>query len=412
LKGKLRLLLILGLIVMLAVSGCGGGGDGGQADAPPADQNETSQEVQETKTINIGFTGPLSGGAALYGKDVTDGLELAVEEINAQGIMVNGEKYVINLVKLDDQYMPDKAATNARRLRDEYKTPVVFVPHSGGVYAIQQFNEAENLLLLAYTSEPGVLETGNTLTMRIPPRYTLYLEEFANRSMERFGNKLGVIPSNTQYGKDWTEAFLPVWESKGGVVVAESPIDYNKESDFYTYVSQVLAAGPDVLFVGGPSQPTALVIDQARQLGFEGGFVVMDQAKIDQMAQIIPMEKLEGAIGSVPLHLYNSPGTQPFIERYKARYDGKAPTWESTYNYQTMWLVAKGIEKAGNVDDAKAIFRGMKDSCPFEDPSISVVNVPAISDKGDSLQNATAAMVIDGQFSEPINIQNPENPYQ
>lgn len=409
-KGKWKYLLFISLILMLILPGCGGGG--GQSEAPPAQQQEAGQgDGQEVKTINIGFTGPLSGGAALYGKDITDGLDLAVEEINAQGIMVNGEKYVINLIKLDDQYMPDKAATNARRLRDEYNTPVIFVPHSGGVYALQQFNEAEDFLILAYTSEPGVLETGNSLTLRIPPRYTLYLEEFANRSMERFGNKLGVIPSNTQYGKDWTEAFLPVWESKGGVVVASSPIDYNKEADFYTCVSQVLAADPDVLFVGGPSQPTALVIDQARQLGFEGGFVVMDQAKIDQMAQIISMEKLEGAIGSVPLHLYNTPGTQPFIERFKAKYDGKAPTWESTYNYQTMWLLAKGIEQAGNVDDAKTIFQGMKDSCPFEDPSIAVVYIPAISDTGDSLQNATAAMVIDGEFSEPIDIRNPENPY-
>lgn len=408
-KTRGKLLLILTLAVLMLVAGCGGGGS--QSEAPPADQQDTSQGSQEVKTINIGFTGPLSGGAAFYGKEIADGLELAVEEINAQGIMVNGEKYLINLVKLDDQYMPDKAATNARRLVDEYKVPAVFVPHSGGIYAIQQFNEAENLLIMAYTSEPGILETGNTLTLRIPPRYTLYLETFAKETMERFGNKLGLIPSNTQYGKDWTDAFVPVWESMGGTVVAESPIDYNKEADFYTYVSQVLDKDPDVLFVGGPSQPTAMVIKQARQLGFEGGFVVIDQAKLDQMAEIISMEDLEGAIGSVPLQVYPSPGAQPFIERFKAKYDGRTPTWEAAYNYQTMWLLAKGIEQAGNVEDGVKIFQGIKDACPFEDPSIAVVFIPAISDTGDSLQNASASMVIDGKFSERIEIRHPDNPY-
>lgn len=407
-KRRRKLFLVLALVALVVSAGCSGGNQG-QA-PPPAGGEAAPPPHEEAKVINIGFTGPLSGGAAFYGEEVADGLDLAVEEINAQGITVNGEKYLINLVKLDDQYMPDKAATNARRLVEEYRVPAVFVPHSGGIYAIQQFNEEENLLILGYTSEPGILERGNRLTMRIPPRYTLYLETFAQMTMERFGNKLGVIPTNTQYGKDWTEALVPVWESMGGVVVAESPIDYNKEADFYTYVSQVLAKEPDVLFVGGPSQPTAMVIKQARELGFQGGFVVMDQAKLDQMAQIIPMEDLEGAIGSVPLHLYPSPGTQPFIQRFQAKYD-RMPTWEAAYNYQTLWLLAKGIEKAGSVDDGAKIFQGMKDACPFEDPNIAVVFVPAISDTGDSLQNASAAMVIDGTFSERIEIRNPLNPY-
>ena len=36
------------------------------------------------------------------------------------------------------------------------------------------------------------------------------------------------------------------------------------------------AASPDVMFIGGASEPTALVIKQARELGFQGGFMVMD----------------------------------------------------------------------------------------------------------------------------------------
>ena len=44
------------------------------------------------ETVKIGYTGPLSGGAALYGKNVVNGIEMAIKEINASGLEVAGKK--------------------------------------------------------------------------------------------------------------------------------------------------------------------------------------------------------------------------------------------------------------------------------------------------------------------------------
>ncbi len=77
----------------------------------------------------------------------------------------------------------------------------------------------------------------------------------------------------------------------GGTVVADNPMDYNKSADFYTGVSKVLAEKPDVMFIGGASEPTALVAKQARELGFKGGFVIMDQAKMGEMSKIMVATK-------------------------------------------------------------------------------------------------------------------------
>ena len=66
-------------------------------------------------TVKIGFTGPLSGGAALYGKNVVNGMEMAIKEVNAAGLEVGGKKYKFELVALDDKYSPADAAINARR---------------------------------------------------------------------------------------------------------------------------------------------------------------------------------------------------------------------------------------------------------------------------------------------------------
>src|SRR5690349_23215883 len=81
-------------------------------------------------TVKIGFTGPLSGGAALYGKNVVNGIEMAVKEINAAGLEVGGKKVKLELVALDDKYSPADAAINARRLVQQNQVPAVFVPHS------------------------------------------------------------------------------------------------------------------------------------------------------------------------------------------------------------------------------------------------------------------------------------------
>lgn len=387
--------LVITLVGLLMVSGCGG--KPVTSSAPVAST--------EVKTVNIGYTGPMSGGAALYGKDCTDGLDMAVNEINAKGLTVAGQKYKINFVKLDDQYLPDKAATNARRLRSEYNAPVVFTPHSGGAFALQQFNETDGFLLAAYTSEPKITSGGNKLTLRIPPPYNLYPEEFSKRVMSKYGKKIGLIPTTSQYGKDWTTVIVPTWEKLGGTIVANTPVDYNKEADFNTYISKALAAKPDVLFVGGPSQPTAMVIKQARQLGFKGGFLVMDQAKVEQMATVVPMIDLEGVVGVVPVELFEGPGTKPYVDRFKAAYAGKIPAWESTWNYEAMMLMAKGIEKSGSVSDATKIFEGIKASMPFGDASL-VVPLPGIDAGGGMKTDGTGIMVENGVYGKPFSIKN------
>lgn len=394
---KNSLWLAITLIGLLVISGC--------SSKPAATSNTTPSAIMEVKTLNIGYTGPLSGGAALYGKDNTDGLDMAVEEINAKGMTVSGQKYKINLIKLDDQYLPDKAATNARRLKSEYNTPVIFTPHSGGAFALQQFNETDGFLLAAYTSEPKITSGGNKLTLRIPPPYSLYPEEFSKRVMDRYGKKIALIPTTSQYGKDWATVLVPVWEKLGGTVVANNPVDYNKEADFNTYISKALASKPDVLFVGGPSQPTAMVIKQARQLGFKGGFLVMDQAKVEQMTEVVPLAELDGVVGVVPVYLYEGPGTKAFVDRFKAKYSNKVPAWEPTWNYEAMMLVAKGIEKSGSVTDATKIFEGIKGSMPFNDPSL-VVPLPGVDAGGGMTTDGTGIMVENGKYGKPFSIKN------
>ena len=314
--------------------------------------------------VKIGYTGPLSGGAALYGKNVVNGIEMAIKEINATGLEVAGKKVKLELVSLDDKYSPAESAINARRLVQQYQTPAVFVPHSGGIYAMQAFNEQEKFIVMAYSSTPKITETGNKLTIRIPPTFNSYIEPFIKYEMKKYGKKVGMLPGDHDYAKNWSALFEPAWIKAGGTVVSNNPMSYNRSADFYSGVSRVLAEKPDVLFIGGPSEPTALVAKQARELGFKGGFLIMDQAKLDEMSKVTGgLAMLEGSIGVMPVSYDDRSGPKTFAAAYRKAYGAdKDPTTESSYNYAMTHALAAAMKAAGTTTDAVAIRAQMNDA--------------------------------------------------
>ncbi|ODV44454.1 ethanolamine utilization protein EutJ [Cupriavidus sp. UYMMa02A] len=352
------------------------------------------------EVVKIGYTGPLSGGAALYGKNVLSGVQMAVDEINATGLEVKGKKIKLEVVALDDKYSPAEAAINARRLVQQHKTPAVFVPHSGGIFALQAFNEQEKFLVMAYSSVPRITDAGNKLTIRIPPAYTGYIEPFVKAQMKRYGKNVALAPADHDYAKAWVQAFVPAWEGAGGKVVGNNPMSYTKATDFYSGVSRAMTDKPDVMFVGGPSEPTALVVKQARELGFKGGFIIMDQAKMDEMAKVTNgLAMLEGSIGVLPLVNDGRPAAQNFNTRYKKLHDGRDATTEMSLNYTMVYALAGAMKLAGTTSDAAAIRAKMPDAVKALPKDANPNEVEGIDAKGGSVADTVVGWVQNGKIS-------------
>ena len=357
---KSLLMMTLFFIVIFSLAACS------SKDEQTANTKQSSADGSKTEgagTVNIGYTGPLSGPAAFYGKRTLNGVKMAADEINSEGgFEVGGKKYKLNIVSLDDKYLPNEAGANAKRLIQENKTPIIFTPHSGGVFALQVFNQQDKFLIGAYTSEPKVSEVGNNLTVRIPPRYDGYLKPFTDYSMKKFGKKIAFLPTSSQYGKDWSTKLKAYWEKQGGKVVYNSSIDFAKETDFFTTVTNALKGKPDVLFIGGASEPTAKVAKQARELGFKGGFIVMDQAKFDEMKAVTgSYDLLNGSIGVMPLvESTNSEAIPDFVKKYKEEF-GENPGSEAGLNYIATYIFVEAMKAAGSVDDAEKIQAHMQD---------------------------------------------------
>jgi branched-chain amino acid transport system substrate-binding protein len=361
----------------------------------------------ESDRVAIGYSGPLSGGAAYYGRNVQTGLQLAIDELNeAGGIDVAGRTTRFDLVSLDDRYLPNETATNARRLVQQSRSAVIFVPHAGGILAVQGMNTSASsrFLLMAYSSEPRILEAGNPLTVMIPPRYDNYAAPFVRLMQERFGSQLGVLPTTTTYGRAWTETITEEWQRQGGVVGRSYGVDYNTTTDFSGVVSQVLSERPDVIFLGGPSQPTALVVRAAREQGFTGGFLLMDQPKIEEMREVVSLKELEGSVGVHPQDTYPAAGIERFVISFRKRFGPqRVLVSEIALNYQALHIVARAMALAGTTSDPEAIRARISEAAADLPPNLAISDIREVNERGHMVRDVYGAHVRNGRF-EPLRI--------
>jgi len=353
------------------------------------------------EVVKIGYSGPLSGGAALYGKNCLDGMQMAAAEVNATGLEVGGKKYKLEIVALDDKYNPSETAINAQRLVQESKTAAILVPHSGGIYALQTNNEAQKYLILAYSSTPQITARGNKLTLRIPPEFTSYIQPFIKHAMSKYGKNVAVADADHDYAKAWNAAFKPAWEAAGGKIVADNPMSYNRATDFYSGVSRAMAGKPEVMFIGGPSEPTGLVVKQARELGFKGGFILIDQAKLDEVGKVSGgYGSLEGAIGVLPMVEDSAPDSKAFVERFRKLYPGRDPSSEVSLNYSAVHATALAMKLAGSVTDAAAIRAQLDKAYKTLTPALNPNAIDGVDDKGGSTADPRVAYVEGGKIKE------------
>ncbi|MBS3808746.1 MAG: ABC transporter substrate-binding protein [Desulfobacterales bacterium] len=353
--------------------------------------------------VTIGFTGPLSGPGSGYGRDNANGLEMAVKDINkAGGITIDGTNYTFNLKTYDDMIDPTAAVNNARRLRARDGARVIFNPVFNTIAPLMEINEqpGSKFLMMAYSSTPKIDELDNELTASIPPPFTAYVRAFADIAWEKGWRKCGMLVTLGAYGDEWRHAWKHHWESLGGEITADKPANYYTETDYSAQLSAVLATNPDFLLIGGPSEPTGLVIEQARNLGFEGGFVLVDQAKMDYIADVVfdgDLSLMNDVVGIAQVLDVPTPAVKDFNKRYEEKF-GVHNTFEAMLNYSALNIVFDAMKEAGTVTDPAAIKAAMPEVLPQSAENVPTPYLGILETK--LLVPATTGVIKDGEYAE------------
>lgn len=359
--------------------------------------------IARAQDIVIGFSGPLSGPAAEYGQDCFYGIDMAVNEINAAGgVTVKGKKHLLKLEKLDDRNDPTTAVNNARRLQAN-KAVAIYNAVFTTIAAMSKINEEKGseFLLMAYTSTPKVVQMGNKLLIATTaPAFTVYIQQFSELAMKKGWKRVAMVTTLGAYGEEWRKAFSDYWVKTGGTITIDKPANYYTETDFSAPLTAALATRPDAMLIGGPSATTALVIEQARGMGFTGGFICIDQAKLDYMGNLLRGYKLmNNTIGVAAPTSVPVPVSEAFEKKYKATYK-RMVTSECFRNYGATHALAKAIEASGTLSDVRAIRAAFPKALPILGDKIPT-EIFGINPNGRLLINGSVQTIENGRLTAP-----------
>lgn len=365
--------------------------------------------------ITIGYSGPLSGGGAKFGKNLQMGLDLAADQVNAMGgLDVAGKKYSVRVVSMDDQFQTALTVSNAKRLVHKEGAKMIFNPSSGGIFGLMSINEREKFIVCAYTTNQICVTSGNKLLYRGPPSMLAYVQAWADRAMEKHGWKTcAMMQGAYDYGKIWSGLFEKYWVEKGGTITCNIPVDWMRVSDYYPLLTKALATNPDCILLGSSSEPDAMQIQQARELGFKGGFVIIERGKLDEMEKFVKdTNVLNGCIGTAPLYFYPQKNAKKFIKRFGEKY-GKdvVIAHESSIAYGSVMYYLGGMQLAGTTTDVYKIMDAMKSPELMKVPLVKENDVyenEKIYPNGAVKGNILGVEFIKGKYSEPFPVATPE----
>jgi branched-chain amino acid transport system substrate-binding protein len=214
--------------------------------------------------------------------------------------------------------------------------------------------KGKEFIMMAYTSTPKIEQLANKLLVVSAPTFNVYVEVFTDWALKKGWKTCAMVVTFGAYGDEWSQAFRESWEKKGGVITISRPANYYMETDFSAPLTAAIATKPDCMLIGGPSATTALVIEQARQMGFKGGFIMIDQAKQDIITKLLGTTKIMGDLIGTGGVLSTSSGTNSFDQRYTKAYK-RMTTWECALNYTATNSLARAITAAGTVSDVRKI---------------------------------------------------------
>lgn len=332
----LRNTLLTALVGAILVSGC-------------SKQNHTAGN---DNIIKIGSASPLTGPQAHLGKDNENGAQMAVDEINAAGLELNGKKMRIDLIAEDDQADPRAATTVAQKLVDDGVVGVIGHLNSGAtIPASKIYYDAgipqisPSATAISYTAQ------GYNTAYRVMTNDRQQGQVLGQYAVNQLGAKrIAVIDDRTAYGQGLADEFEKAVKAAGGEVVARE-YTTDKSTDFMAILTSIKAHDPQVVFFGGMDPQAAPLAKQLKQLGIHAQLLGGDGMQTPAFINLANSDA-EGAIASNPgLPLDSMPGGKAFKEKFNARF-GEIQNY-APYAYDAVYVMVQAMKRANSSDPAK-----------------------------------------------------------
>jgi len=358
--------------------------------------------LAKDKEVVIGYIGPLTGGAAFLGVDALNGAMLATDEINAAGgITVAGQKYKIKIESYDDEATPAKAVAGLRKLKDLHDIAVLIDNVSGSAIAITEINERMGILWCGFARHPGITSRGNKLVLRMEGSVTVDTDLAAKGAIEVVKAKTFTVLCDTgDWGRGVRDNFVKAMEAAGAKHLATEWFDMRKDTDFRVQITKVKALNADTVKVIAYDEASGQIVKQCREMGIKVP-LIMTTGFQTKGQQIAGPKNIEGCVNILGPSTFD-PLPKALVS-YRANFKKKYKVDAAAYgenNYELVYVIARGMEKAGSVSDAAKIKDGMKAVVPI-DKDHRTAWLRKWADNGDGIMWRDVGIYKGGQLVQP-----------
>ena len=302
-------------------------------------------------TIKIGEFGSLSGDNASFGTSQNNGVQMAVEEINAAGGVL-GKK--IDLTVEDNMTKQGETTTIARKLisQDHVVAIIGEVASSKTLEAAPIAQAAKIPLIATAATNPKVTQTGDYV-FRVCFTDDFQAVVIARFVLEKLKQKKIAFMTDVKqdYSVGLTNIAKDYLGKNGGNIVKEQSYS-SGDKDFRAQLTDIKSANPDVIIITGYYPEASLIAKQARQFGIKATLVGGDGW---DGSSLIPVggKAIEGAYFSNHFSTEDkSPLVQDFVKKYKQKYNA-VPDAFAALGYDATKLLADAIKRAGSTDPEK-----------------------------------------------------------
>ena len=361
-KKAASLALASALVVSLAACGSkdGGSNSGGS----------------DSDVFMIGGIGPTTGDNAIYGTAVENGIQLAVDEINADG-GING--YQIEYQFEDDQSDSEKSVNAYNTLKDWGMQMLVGTVTSTPCVAVVEESHADNMFQLtpsATTVEAVQYDNAFRMCFSDPSQGTVSADYIADNNI---ASKIAIIyDSSDTYSTGIYQSFAAEAEERGLEVVTAQAFTADSSTDFSVQIQKAKDSGAELVFLPIYYQEASLILAQAERAGFTPKWF-----GVDGMDGILNVDGFDGSLAEGLMFLTpftpdaEDEATQSFVAAYEEEF-GDTPIQFAADAYDCMYVIKAAAEKAEITPDM------------------------SVSDISDAMKAAMTEITIDGLTGKQI----------
>jgi branched-chain amino acid transport system substrate-binding protein len=292
--------------------------------------------------VKIGFINSITGPEAPIGEALTNGADLALDDLKKKGIE-------ITVLRQDDTGKPQVAMSALEQLATGDDVAMVVGPYaSAPANAIAKLAEQYNVpLLIPVASKEDITRQGYQWVFRLNAPSHEYAQQLIDATFALGKPKtIAFIYESTDFGTTAAKVGKEYAEKKGLKVVAEE--SYQKGApDYRSTLTQIRALNPDLVFMVSYVADAILLMRQSREVGLKPQAFLGAGAGFDTV-QFQSEKDISNDVFVVTQWTPDSgwPGAADFAKRYEARF-GKRPTYHAATAYEAMMIAGDVVSKAG-----------------------------------------------------------------